>query len=248
MIPMSCPNCGRRGNIPLDRLNTRMHCKKCDAVFHLDASGKPVMGEPKSAKANKPGRAGAHAHDDQFDPIGILASKVAKIPKMVWMVLGGVLGAYLLFLVFSNFKGLPKSVEQGFNVKNNLIAEAFLNRDLKTITKYATSDSHQELAKLVDTFRPMVGDKSGNSSSGITVMVYAPDPLPEVPKIEVSIMPPADAEGKTPPIFYLDLVWQKTDGKYYLNGKATLETNIEREKARKAAEGTTPGKRRPGAS
>ena len=70
MIPMSCPSCGRRGNVPLDRLNTRMHCKKCDAVFHLDATGKPVLGEPKAAKGGKNAAKG-RSKDEPLDPIGM---------------------------------------------------------------------------------------------------------------------------------------------------------------------------------
>ena len=46
MIPMECPGCGRRGNVPPDRLNTRMHCKKCDAIFFMDRSGKIILGDP----------------------------------------------------------------------------------------------------------------------------------------------------------------------------------------------------------
>ncbi len=66
MIPMSCPNCGRRGSVPPDRLNTRMHCKKCDAVFYMDPSGKIVLGDPDAPKtrmakpaAGAPGAPGA---------------------------------------------------------------------------------------------------------------------------------------------------------------------------------------------
>lgn len=55
MIPMSCPACGRRGSVPPDRLNTRMHCKKCEAVFYMDPSGKIVLGDPDAPKrAPKP--------------------------------------------------------------------------------------------------------------------------------------------------------------------------------------------------
>ena len=243
MIPMSCPSCGRRGNIPLDRLNTRMHCKKCDAVFHLDATGKPVMGEPKSAKTNKSGRAGAHAPSDQFDPIGIIASKIMKVPKPIWLGLGGLLSAFLLYGMYAGIKSLPKSAEQGFAAKNQTIATAFLDRDLSTMKSMATTDSYEELAKLIETFRPLVGDKSGKGSEGIGTVISTPEVLSNTPKVEVAIVPPPEADTKAPPIFYLDLVWQKTNEKYYLNGKATLESNIEREKYKKEAE-ASKGKRR----
>ena len=53
MIPMACPSCGRRGSIPHDKVNSRLHCKKCNAIFHMDAAGHVVMGEP--GRAAKPG-------------------------------------------------------------------------------------------------------------------------------------------------------------------------------------------------
>ncbi len=49
MIPMTCPSCGRRGNAPADRIKTRMHCKKCDAVFYMDENGKIILGDPEAA-------------------------------------------------------------------------------------------------------------------------------------------------------------------------------------------------------
>jgi hypothetical protein len=55
MIPMACPSCGRRGSVPQDKINSRLHCKKCDAIFHMDVEGHVVMGEP--GRPAKPGGA-----------------------------------------------------------------------------------------------------------------------------------------------------------------------------------------------
>jgi hypothetical protein len=48
MIPIECPKCGRGGSVPPDRLNARLVCKACHTVFHLDNTGRMVMGEPES--------------------------------------------------------------------------------------------------------------------------------------------------------------------------------------------------------
>ena len=48
MIPIECPKCGRGGSVPPDRLNARLVCKACHTVFHLDNTGRMVLGEPES--------------------------------------------------------------------------------------------------------------------------------------------------------------------------------------------------------
>ena len=59
MIPMSCSQCGQRGKRPPHRLGTRMSCRKCHAVFHMDRTGHIMLGEPegengRKSKARKP--------------------------------------------------------------------------------------------------------------------------------------------------------------------------------------------------
>src|SRR5262245_35123227 len=48
MPELSCPQCGRSGNVPRTKLDSRLVCKKCHAVFHMDKAGRVVLGEPHS--------------------------------------------------------------------------------------------------------------------------------------------------------------------------------------------------------
>ena len=131
MIPMACPSCGRRGNVPLDRLNTRMHCKKCDAVFHLDASGKPILGEPPAARRAKGGgRPGARAKNEPLDPIGIVATKIANLPRGVWYLLGTLLGAYLIYFAYQSYGPQPLTRREMLIEQSVAAATAFLNQKL----------------------------------------------------------------------------------------------------------------------
>ena len=234
MIPLSCPSCGRKGNIPLDRLNTRMHCKKCDAVFHLDATGKPLLGEPPAAKGSKAAK-GARAKNEPLDPIGIVAAKLAKTPKPVWMGLLIMLGLGLLYLVYGVVGPGPRSANADFMEQNVKLTNAFIDRDIPTIQKMATQDSRDEVSKLVESIRPLVGDVGGKATSDdIKPIAEIPETLGAEPAVQMSLQPPSEVEGgPAPPIFTLDLVWIKGNNRYYLNGKATLEANEEREKARK---------------
>ncbi len=49
MYPITCPHCGRKGSIPNDHYRGRLHCAKCDAVFHMARNGHFVLGEPDDA-------------------------------------------------------------------------------------------------------------------------------------------------------------------------------------------------------
>src|SRR4051794_25613205 len=53
MIEMSCPSCGRAGQVPKEKLHTRLVCRKCHVVFHMEPSGRAVLGEPLGSKEQK---------------------------------------------------------------------------------------------------------------------------------------------------------------------------------------------------
>lgn len=245
MIPMSCPSCGRRGNVPLDRLNTRMHCKKCDAVFHLDATGKPVLGEPPSAKGKGgKGGKGGRPKNEPLDPIGIVATKIANAPRGVWYTVGGLLGIYLIYFAYTLYGPQPVTPRDQLISQSEEAANAFIRKDVAALQEMATSDSKAEVATLIETFRTQVGDQGAKPEEMPPAVTSEIPPRPdEKPQVEVSIQPPTGPDGKAPPIFYLDLVWVYANGKFYLNGKGTLEANQERLKLRKEAEAKAGKKR-----
>ncbi len=54
MIDLACPSCGRAGQVPREKLHSRLVCKKCHVVFHMDTSGRPVVGEPHHGPSKDP--------------------------------------------------------------------------------------------------------------------------------------------------------------------------------------------------
>ncbi len=54
MIDLECPNCGRRGSVPENKVSTRLVCKKCHIVFHMTPTGRPMIGEPPAPVTEKP--------------------------------------------------------------------------------------------------------------------------------------------------------------------------------------------------
>jgi len=199
-----------------------MHCKKCDAVFHLDASGKPVLGEPPAAKGK--GKKQARAADEPLDPIGIVAGYLAKTPKPIWMSLLVLGVGYLLYQIgwFILTSG-PVSAEMSANQLLVKAGRAFMEKDADTLKSLATSDSREDIAEAIPVFHEMLGPITAKPEE-IQLM---PGSIPEGDEGCVSIslvLPSTDVDPATaarvPP---LDLCFIKGGGRTYLNGKATLE-------------------------
>ncbi len=228
MIPMSCPSCGRKGNIPLDRLNTRMHCKKCDAVFHMDASGKPVLGEPPSSKANKVKT--ARAANEPLDPIGIVAAKLAQTPKPVWLTGLVIFSLVLLYYGYGVFGPSGPTEDESLNTQIHTAAKAVLDKDMATLKKMTTADSQEEMAQAVDAFHGMLGPIAGKTED--INMLLGPAPQGTDGCVEITITPSASdpasiaaaATGTSPPTVNMDICWiQGEKGRWYINGKAMLD-------------------------
>ena len=219
MIPMSCPSCGRRGNVPLDRLNTRMHCKKCDAVFHLDATGKPVLGEPAPPKGSK-GK-GGRDKNEPLDPIGIVAGKLAHIPKPIWMTLLVVFAGWFLWGAFQRLKPGPATPEQNMTLLLTRATDAFLNRDVATLKGMSASGTEEDTAKTVEEIRPIVGN-GGSTSEGL--MVAPGEPLfhdEQNMSAVVTLLPVAGGSS-----FDLHWAWARdVEGRWSINGKITYDLN-----------------------
>src|SRR5438132_12261010 len=69
MLDLSCPNCGRAGSIPREKINTRLICKKCHIVFHMNTAGRTLLGEPQ-IEVPKPAQ--AHPSYDKIQLPGSL--------------------------------------------------------------------------------------------------------------------------------------------------------------------------------
>jgi len=97
MLNMNCPSCGAAGRVPEDKINARLHCKKCLAVFHLTALGNPVMGPPPAAPEE---REPAHRQVDHDDQIELLIEELKELPQKLIkpaMIAAALLLAYGLY-------------------------------------------------------------------------------------------------------------------------------------------------------
>lgn len=252
MIPMACPNCGRRGSVPPDKLNSRLHCKKCDAVFHMDASGHVVLGEPGSserksdsvfgmkATATKP-RA---AKDEPMDLFGNLKDAWTGIPLAGRIVIG-VLAACIA--IWSSgvtkkfgrmFQGHP--IPATLAERAEYVADAFVDDSPGRLGKIAAAGTEADATAWMAKVRP--GFKhSGPRQQGNLVTYFAPTILQEdggkkEAKVLMILAPPrpdptlatADKGYFAPGYrddgtYALPTLWTLDDqGKWRFDGKAAL--------------------------
>ncbi len=133
MIPIECPKCGRGGSVPPDRLNARLVCKACHTVFHLDNTGRMVLGEPESfdMKTNK-SRADEVSSLADFD----FAQTWNDIPAPVKFGVPGILLAVFGWLYLAPGPGSPDYLSQAQS-----IVKAVVNNDKSRAVSYATTDT-----------------------------------------------------------------------------------------------------------
>lgn len=78
MLNMNCPSCGAGGRVPDHKINARLHCKKCLAVFHLTALGNPVMGPPPTPEEEREPVRREARYEDQVEA---LIDELRELPQ-----------------------------------------------------------------------------------------------------------------------------------------------------------------------
>lgn len=209
MIPMACPNCGRRGSVPPDKLNSRLHCKKCDAVFHMDASGHVVLGEPGSserksdsvfgmrATATKP-KAVKAAKDQPMDLLGNLKEAWQGLPMAARVAVVVVAAGTALWAsgvtqgVSRAFKSHP--VPPSLSGRAEYLADAFIDDSTSRVRRITAPGTEGDADAWMAKVRPEL-KHSGARKQGNLVTVLAPVVLEENPtakraRVLLLMMPP----------------------------------------------------------
>jgi hypothetical protein len=245
VIPIACPNCGRRGNVPPDKLNARLHCKKCDAVFHLDTSGHVVLGEPGGPPKKPSGSKAAMPTAAAAEPMELGKNlalawkglpKAARVAIVVALVVGGLMvsGVRLPRLSF------VAPTELG--PRSDFLANAFIDENTSKINRVAApgteADAAAWFAKVRPTFKHTGPRQQGNIVQVIRIPISedaakkqalfvhnltSPRREPEKDKTKEEkrlFVPGHRLDGS----FDLPTIWkQADDGLWYLDGTATLK-------------------------
>jgi hypothetical protein len=231
MIPMACPNCGRRGNVPVDRLNSRLHCKKCDAVFHLDSSGRVVLGEP-GGKTRAPRlpkvKLDTGALADAFDSI-----KALSLRSKALVAVGLVAFAGYFALSHSHAGGsvLPPGVSpDSLEGRTTLAAEAFVSQDTAALRRMAASGTEGDLDAWYSTVRPFIGDyKKQEPGYDVSVSILSMGNRTKTEGATSSaetdlIFPAKPGETRTEDPYKLRLSWKCEKDEWRLDGTTLRNT------------------------
>jgi hypothetical protein len=231
MIPMACPNCGRRGNVPVDRLNSRLHCKKCDAIFYLDSSGRVVLGEP-GAKTKAPRlkkiEVDTGALGDVLDSVKALSRRGKALAAVGLVAFAGYLA---LSHAHAGGSVLPPGVApDSLQGRSILAAEAFVSQDTATLRRMTASGTEKDLEAWYQAVRPFIGDyKSQEPGYDVSVAVLA---MGNQAKTEGAtstaetdlIFPAKPGETTTEDPYKLRLAWKCEADEWRLDGTSLKNT------------------------
>jgi hypothetical protein len=119
-IDLECPKCGATGSIPRNKINTRLVCKKCRAIFHVNPLGRSVLGEPQGV--SDPKREEAHpARPRDRGEMGTGLS-LPKLDSYHLAIAGGVVLVLLLgYGIYKFFNG-PDEITPAAQIIANSIA------------------------------------------------------------------------------------------------------------------------------
>lgn len=237
MIEMSCPRCGAGGRVPRDKVNSRLVCKKCLQVFHLNASFHPVMGEPPAPKDVPREHVPRERVELGLPGLDGLGEKLAKI-KMPDAKMLGVSAAVLLAVMFFWWLFSKRSVDQ----QSHVLAAAIRKLDLDTASGMALPGTEMEAMQWVgDVYKRYLDLRLalGNLDPGVQISVQENSDGSAQSLMTfsregatssgpMSVQDAANLESKDPDVkksMELVIFWAKdTWGTWRLDGKRTVET------------------------
>lgn len=224
MIPMECPTCGRRGEVPLDRLNSKLTCKKCGTVFHMDETGHITLGDPADAAKKK------KKEEMRLEPVEIDPGKIFKslpkpvrygVPTLVILLLGGLIASRIMAAM-----GLGADLP----TRATFVGEQFVDEKLEAIQELTTPDTREDVKKWYDRQRTRLNHKGPrvtpedvtvlgqvfNESGGNAVTLTAL----HVTKPKT---PPSSTSSRGPQNdLTIEIAWVWKGGRWMIDGKNTL--------------------------
>jgi hypothetical protein len=212
MIPIHCPKCGRRGNIPPDRVNFRLNCKACSAVFHMDPAGQLVLGEPGSkeekAKRARPAR---EAVDIDVEALLRKWSKPARIAGAV------ILALVLLWLYLPTGASGSRILDTSQSV-----ASAVTANDKGKVVALATKGTAEPAGQWFDLLHAQLEKDRVAPNADVLALLQLSGGEREGTATVMSTVA-TDGSASVPPTVSFTLVLRREDGRWALDGQQTLQ-------------------------
>lgn len=239
MIDLSCPSCGRAGSIPREKINTRLVCKKCLKVFHMNTAGRTILGEP--ANVEPAHKAAATSVSDgprlpSFDGFDDFRASLPNFSNLstrsILIGMGVVLFAAVLYTFMS------QAPERLIDTATTT-AERFAADDLAYLKSIATAETKDDVVRWFDAVHPaLVKARTEWKTTGarVQVMIIDEDPKQRRGETHAFVYPAAgtshatsiataaneaQSPGANQPVD-LKLVWTLEGGRWRLNGRDTL--------------------------
>ena len=211
MIPIECPKCGRGGSVPPDRLNARLVCKACHTVFHLDNTGRMVLGDPESLdmKSTKKSRPVEKASKEDFD----LAQTWNDIPAPVKYGVPVVLLAAILYL--NSGESTPDYVGQA-----ETFVYAVTNNNKSKAVSLASADSAEAAGQWFDLLHTEVEKNQIGPDVPVNPAVFGGNPDTDA---SITMMVLLTKPGSTNPPVRITLPMKKTGTNWAIDGTRGLE-------------------------
>ncbi len=158
MIPIECPRCGKTGNVPPDRLDARLTCKRCQAAFYMDSGGRMVLGEPGGSGSKKAAKSySAPAVDFDLTQTWNDVPKPAKI------------GVPAVVMLLAGWMMVPASSSLAYQDQAEVVGRALLNGDRSGVVASATSNTSEAAGKWYDLMHVPIAEKGPGSSTSEAV-------------------------------------------------------------------------------
>jgi hypothetical protein len=229
---MACPNCGRKGSVPPDRLDSRLRCKKCDSIFHLDTSGRVVLGEPGAqTKAPRLRQAAGNAGGGLADALDSVKNLSREGKALVALGLVVLSGYYLSARLLGGTHGLPPGMTaDSLEGRTTVAAEAFIDKDASTLRRMASAGTEDHLIEWYNNVRPLVGDyKHQEAGYDVAVAIMSTGRRDKTEGVTSSAeaalifpMKPGEATQEAP--FTLRLAWKCERDEWKLEGTLMKDT------------------------
>lgn len=149
MIELACPKCGRGGSIPNQKINSRLVCKKCFVVFHMNTAGRTILGEPNieapRAEAQNSTLSSRLPSADDF--ANLKDSLTSFTPKQLGIGAGALAVLGIAWMIFSQ---APESLSDC----TTATAIRFAADDLGYLKEIATKDTVDDIVRWFDTVHP----------------------------------------------------------------------------------------------
>lgn len=156
MIPIECPRCGKTGHVPPDRLGSRLVCKRCESVFHMDKGGRMILGELGASASQKTAKLRLSFPTPEID----LSQTWRDVPKPAKFAVP------TAFVLLSSWMLFPASSPSfDYHDQAKVIAEALLHGERSKVVELATSASAEAASKWYDLLSAPIAKKGAGSSS-----------------------------------------------------------------------------------